>query len=129
LGFPDDEPVTERASCHLGLCIHSEADGSELHLGDRVMSIPALRRCGETSDEARLYLGQHSLEGDSRHMVTLVHDHVPVAGDEIVHFTSSNETLDHSDVERAVGLSLATANATSSWAHQARRHFRMSMRW
>src|SRR6058998_657537 len=41
-------------------------------------------------------------------MVAFVHDHVPIRGHDIVYSVLADHTLDHGDVESAVGLALAT---------------------
>lgn len=43
-------------------------------------------------------------------MMALVDNHVPVGGDEVVHFITANETLDHCDVQSPVGLALPSTD-------------------
>lgn len=45
-----DESMLERCAPSLALCVDSEANGSELHLGDRVVSVAALG-CGRQSHQ------------------------------------------------------------------------------
>src|SRR5205085_2406860 len=67
-------------------------------------SIAALRCGGESNEIASLHLGQYALEGDRRQVVALIDDDVPVAGDEVVDFFLADETLDHRNIDVAVGL-------------------------
>src|SRR5260370_15500320 len=102
--------------------VHSEADRPELHLGNWMVPITALRCCGEPHDIARLHLRQHSLERDRRQVMTLVDDHVPIAADEIVDVISVDETLDHRHVKAAVWFALAASDATDLLLIDAEEH-------
>lgn len=46
-----------------------------------------------------LDLGEHLFEGERRNMVTLIHDHVPVAADDVVDLPVTDKTLDHGDID------------------------------
>ena len=83
-GLADDQPVLEGPPRRLALRVDGEADRPELHLGDRVVPVPTLRRRRQADDVAGLHLGEHALERDGGQVVALVDDHVAVARDEVV---------------------------------------------
>src|SRR5690606_41264157 len=43
-------------------------------------------------------------------VMALVDDHVPVGGDEVVHFVTANETLDDGNVQASIGLALPSTD-------------------
>jgi hypothetical protein len=86
-------------------------DGPDLHLEDRVVPIASLRCGGQPSDESSLHFTHHPLERDSRDVMALVHDHVAVAGDEVIDSVPAHETLEHGNIEHAVGLALAGSDS------------------
>src|SRR5262249_16789639 len=52
----DNEPMLERACIGLGLGVDPEAHRTDLHLGDRMMSVAPLRRRRQPDNVPRLYL-------------------------------------------------------------------------
>src|SRR5437667_11180802 len=82
-------------------------DRTELHLEDGVWSIALLRRPGKPGHEPRLHLAHHPLKRYSRDMMALVHNHVTVAGNEILDPVPPHQALEHGHVKPAVGLVLA----------------------
>lgn len=61
-GLAHDELVDKRALRRLAPGIDAEADGPQLHLGDRMLSVAPLRGRRETDDKTGLRLSKHSLE-------------------------------------------------------------------
>jgi hypothetical protein len=76
--------VIERPPGRLALGVDGEPHRAELHLGDWMEAVPPTRCGRQASDEARLDLGEHSLEGHGRDMVTLVDDHVAIRRDKVL---------------------------------------------
>src|SRR5580658_9615974 len=120
--LPNDELVTERATRGLAPRVHSEPNRPKLHLGNRVVSIAALRCCREPSDIARLHLREHTLERDRRQVMALVNNYVPIAADEIVYLILVDKTLDHRHIEPTVWLALTAADATNVLLVDAQKH-------
>jgi len=104
LRVTDDEFVRERALGCLALCINREANGAELHIGDGMVTIPALPSCSEPNDVARFNLGKHALERRRRQVVALVDDDLPVVRDQILDLLTAHKALDHRDGELAIGF-------------------------
>ena len=101
-----DQPVLERSPGRLGSGVHGEADRAELHLDDRLKAIAPAWRRGQPGDEARLHLGQHSLERNCGDVVALIDDHLAVGRDDVVDALLADEALDHRHVQPTVGLRL-----------------------
>ncbi len=74
------------------------------------MTITPLRASREADEVAGLGLGKDPLERHRRHVVTLVHDHLSVTGDEVVDASRAHQALDHGHVESPIGLALSAAN-------------------
>jgi hypothetical protein len=74
------------------------------------MTAPSMGRRRQARDETGLHLAHHALEGNGWDVMTLVNDDVSVGGYEIVDPTLPHQTLDHGDIEGAVGLAAATAD-------------------
>ncbi len=121
-GLADDQPVVERPLRRLAPGVDGETHRAKLHLGDRVKAVPPARRGRQPCDEARLYLGQYSLERHGRDVVALVDDHLAISRDEVGEATQPHETLDHRHIQAPVGRVLAGADLADSLGGQAEEH-------
>lgn len=92
------------------LRVYLEAHRAELHLGDRLVPIPTLRRCGQADDIASFHFTEDALELDSGEVMTLVDDDLAIARDEISHRFPPNEALDHGYVNAAGRRTLRAGN-------------------
>src|SRR6266513_2342940 len=81
-----------------------------LHEDDRVLTVTADGGCGEAEDVTRLGAFQDRLEGKRRQMMTLVHNDVAVALDEIADLAFSGKRLHHCDVDPPGGLVLPASD-------------------
>src|SRR6266702_1927212 len=106
--FPHDELVIERSAHSVAFPVHSEAHGSQLHLGDRMAPITTLLRGCKSNEVASLYLGKHALKGSCRNVVALIDDDLSVSSDEVFDLLLADETLDHRYIDPAVGLAFTT---------------------
>ena len=84
--------------------IDSEADGTELHLRDRIVSVTPLQRCGEPDKVARLHLRQYALERYRWQVMTFIDDDVTVASDQVVNFVFAHEVLIMATSRQPLGL-------------------------
>ncbi len=89
----NDETMLERARACLRLRVDLEAHRAELHLGDGVVTIAALRCRRQSDDVASLHLAQDSLELHRRNMVTLVDDDQPVPRHDVSHRVAVHQAL------------------------------------
>ena len=64
-----------------------------------MLAVTALRRRRETGHVACAHLREDPLEGDGGDVVTLVHDDVPIPGDEVRHVVLAHQALDHRNVD------------------------------
>jgi len=114
--------MRERSSCALRLGIDRKAHGAELHLDDRVMSVAPLRGGSKPRYVPRLDIGQDPFERDGRNVVTLIHDHVTVGCDDIVHGIAADDALQHGDVQTAVRLTFAAPDPPNELGVNAEEH-------
>ena len=121
-GLADDQPVIERPLRRLAPGVDGETHRAKLHLGDRVKAVPPARRGRQPGDEARLHLGQYSLERHGRDMVALVDDHMAVRRDEVVDAPQAHETLDHRHIQAPSECMLAGADLADSLGGEAEEH-------
>ncbi len=64
--------MNEGTLCRLISRIYAEANRSQLHLDNRMMSVTALWSCGQSSNESRLDLSQDTLKGYCGQMMTFI---------------------------------------------------------
>ena len=96
-----DQSMLERPRRRLGLRVDFEAHGADLHLGNRVIAVAALRRRCEPHDIPCLHLAEDALELHRGEVMALVDDNLPVARDEVRDRVFPHEALDHCDVQPA----------------------------
>ena len=64
-----------------------------------MVAVLAGNRRRQSDDESRLGLAHDLFEALGGQMVTLVHDHVSVVGDAIVHYALSHEALNNRHID------------------------------
>ena len=74
------------------------ANRTALHEDDRMMTVFAGYRRGQTGDKLRLGSSGHEFEAAGRQMVAFINNQVPIAPDSIVHHAFANQTLDQGNV-------------------------------
>src|SRR5690606_12395073 len=108
--IPNNQSVFEATLGRLTARVDRVPDGSQLVLQDRVVAIPSLWRRRQARDVASPRLSHDALEGDGRHVMALVDNHVPVGGDKVVNLVTADKALYHRDVQSPVGLALPSAD-------------------
>jgi len=89
-GLADDQLVLEWPARRLALRVDLEANGPELHLGDRLVAISSLGCGREPNDVASFHLRQHALERQCRQVMALIHDDMAVPGNEVFDLVLAN---------------------------------------
>ncbi len=95
--FAHKEAVLEGSGCSLRLRVDLEANRAELHLGDGVMAVAELRRCGETQDVAGSNFAGNALKLDGWKVMTLVDNELAIVGYEIRDGALAHEALEHGE--------------------------------
>src|SRR5437773_9433314 len=114
--------MLERLSGCLALGVNEKADRPELHFEYGVMPVPAMRCCGQPQDVSGLHLREHALERDCRYVVALVHDHVPIRRDPIIHATLANQALEHRNIQGAVVTALPASDPSNLRLVDSKKH-------
>jgi hypothetical protein len=94
----------------LGERINAMPNRAALHEDDRMMTIFAGHRRGQSEDIARFRPAGHKLKTRRRKMVALVDDQMTVVRRQIGYFASAHEALDQRDINDASRLAASTAN-------------------
>ena len=87
------------------------AHGSQLHVDNWLVSVAALRRCGESGDVTGADRGKHPLEGPGGNMVAFVDNDVTVAGHFFGGAVPAHHALEHGDIDPPGDLPLAAPDS------------------
>jgi UDP-N-acetylglucosamine 2-epimerase len=71
-----NQQVFELRYCLLAFRMNRKADRSALHVNDRLVPVPSIRRSGQTDNVSSFYLVQDPLKGNRGEMVAFVHNHL-----------------------------------------------------
>ena len=107
--------VGERPAGRLPLRVHAMPDGAALHEERRVLAILSRDGGRQPGDVPRLGPVGDLREAGCRDVVALVHHHVAVVRDAVVHLPVPDQALNRGDVDPALEL-LATAAQTTDLA-------------
>ncbi|ESW78996.1 hypothetical protein X772_28260 [Mesorhizobium sp. LSJC280B00] len=94
----------------LGARINAMPNRAALHEDDRMMTIFAGHRRGQSEDIARFRPAGHMLETRRRKMVALIDDQMTVVRYQVGYFAWAQEALDQRDVNDASRLAASAAN-------------------
>jgi len=114
--------MVEGTLCELTARIDFESNGSDLHVGDRLMTVAALRRRGQADHVLRLDIGENSLKRDGWQVVAFIDNHLPILGDTVVHRIFAGQALDHGDIDLSSRLASASANLIDSFRILAKKY-------
>src|SRR5437762_1862193 len=81
-----------------------------LHEDDRMMTVFAGHRRGQSEDIARFHPAGHKLKTRCRKMMALIDDQMAVVRYQVGYFASAHEALDQRDVNDAGRLAASAAN-------------------
>lgn len=81
-----------------------------LQSDDAFESVAPVRGGGEAEPATGRRSADASLKGHRRQVVTLVDDHEPVAGKQLIESLAAGEALDHRDIDEAARCVLAAAD-------------------
>jgi len=101
LGLADNERLYKWALCVLVSRIHSEPRRTELHVEDRLLTVPATWSCSESRDKPRLHFRKDALERNGRDVVAFIHDNVSIASHKVSYAAKANQALNHGNVDLA----------------------------
>src|SRR5713226_4838605 len=118
--------MLERLLGGLALGVNEKADRPEMHLEYGVMPVPTMRCCGQPQDVSGLHLREHTLERDCRYVVALVHDHMSIRRDPVIHATLANQALKHRNVQRGVVPALPTSDPSDLRLVDSEKHRQLS---
>lgn len=113
--------MIERAVSSLVPGVYGKANRTQLHFDDWMMTVTALRCGGQAGDEACSDFSQYTLEVHCGEMVAFIHNDMAIVGHQIIHFILAHDTLDHGNVELAVGFTLATTNSSDVTGIQSKK--------
>lgn len=121
-GFSQDKPMREGSLSRFRPGIDRETHRSELKPNNGMMTVSPSRCCRQAGDVSRGHRPHHTLERDRRNVVTFIHDDMSIASDDIVDFAVANQTLNHRDIERAVGMPFAAADLADPLGWEIQKH-------
>jgi len=101
LGLADNERLYKWALCVLVSRIHNEPRGTELHMEDRLQTVPATWSCSESCDKPRSRFRKDALERNGRDVVAFIHDNVSIASHKVGYAAKANQALNHCNVDLA----------------------------
>src|SRR5487761_2537504 len=99
-----------------------ESYRSALHEDDRVMAVLSHRRRGETDDELRFNLSHDPLEAEGGQVVTLIHDHMSILGDVVLHFAFTVQALKQGYVDEPRPGVLSAKDLTDGPRRKIQKH-------
>ena len=98
-GESRNHQVRERAEHRLRQRIHLIANRAEIHVQNGLLTIGALRRCGQAIDIFRRNRLQHILERQRRNVVALIHNHHAVFANPRGDLPRCSQRLHHCHVD------------------------------
>ncbi len=102
--------VLEWSPSRLRFGIDREANGTELHLGDRMMPVAPLVGSRQSDDGASLDLREDTFQRSRGQVVALIHDHLSIPADQIRNALLAHEALDHRHINPPGRRALARAD-------------------